>query len=104
MYWKCLNALQLRGRLDRIYIIDLVKAPFSVCVLPHLRLAQLVESPAIGDDPRRIRERTASWNRPCASLCNIKPSFFRNPYAPDLRAAYGLWGSSLRHSAHGFVF
>ena len=35
-------------------------APVSVCVLPHLRLAQLVESPASGDDPRRIRERTAS--------------------------------------------
>ena len=49
-----------RLSLDRIYIIDLVKAPLSVCVLPHLRLPQLVESPATGDDPRRIRERTAS--------------------------------------------
>ena len=59
-HWTCSNALQLRGRLDRIYIIDLVEAPLSVSVLPHLRLAQLVESPATGDDPRRIRERTAS--------------------------------------------
>ena len=60
VYWNCLHAFQLRGRLDRIYFIDLVEAPLSVCVLPHLRLPQLVESPATGDDPRRIRERTAS--------------------------------------------
>ena len=36
------------------------RGAWSVCVLPHLRLPQLVESPATGDDPRRIRERTAS--------------------------------------------
>ena len=58
--WECSKVLQLYARLDRIYIIDLVEAPLSVCVLPHLRLAQVVETTAAGDDPRRIRERTAS--------------------------------------------
>ena len=37
-HWTCSNALHLRGRLDRIYIIDLVEAPLSVSVLPHLRV------------------------------------------------------------------
>ena len=60
VYWMCLNALQLHGRLDQIYTIDLVEACLSVCELPHLRLAQLVESPAAGDDPRRVRERTTN--------------------------------------------
>ena len=45
--------------------------PLSVCVLPRLRLAQVVESTAAGDDPRRIQERTASEERPRASLCDI---------------------------------
>ena len=58
--WECSKVLQLCARLDRIYIIDLVEAPLSVCVLPHLRLAQVVETTAAGDDPRRIRERIAS--------------------------------------------
>ena len=60
VYLKRLHVLQLRGRLDRIYIIDLVEAPLNVSVLPHLRLPQLVESQATGDDLRRIRERVAS--------------------------------------------
>ena len=60
VYWMCLNALQLHGRLDQIYTIDLVEACLSVCELPHLRLAQLVESPAAGDDPRRVRELTTN--------------------------------------------
>ena len=60
VHWMCLNALQLHGRLDQIYTIDLVEACLSVCELPHLRLAQLVESPAAGDDPRRVRERTTN--------------------------------------------
>ena len=71
LYQECSKSLQLRGRLDRIYIIDLVEAPLSVCVLPRLRLAQVVESTAAGDDPRRIQERTASGERPRASLCDI---------------------------------
>ena len=58
--WECSKVLQLCARLDRIDIIDLVEAPLSVCVLPHLRLAQVVETTAAGDDPRRIRERIAS--------------------------------------------
>ena len=34
VYWKCLHAIQLRGRLDRIYIIDLVEAlgAFACCL------------------------------------------------------------------------
>ena len=58
--WEFSKVLQLRARLDRIYIIDLVEAPLSVCVLPHLRLPKVVETTGAGDDPRRIRERTAS--------------------------------------------
>ena len=42
------------------YTIDLVEAPLSVCVLPHLRLPKVVETTGAGDDPRRIRERTVS--------------------------------------------
>ena len=56
-------------------IIDLVAAPLNVSVLPHVRLPQLVESLATGDDPRRIRERTASLERLCALLCNFINSF-----------------------------
>ena len=58
--WECSKVLQLCARLDRVYIIDLVEAPLSVCVMPHMRLAQLVESPAANDDRRRIRKRTTS--------------------------------------------
>jgi hypothetical protein len=32
--------------------------------------------------------------------CVILITQFRNPYAPDLLAAYGLWGSRMRQSAH----
>ena len=74
-HWTCSNALQLRGRLDRIYIIDLVKAPLSVCVLPHLRLAQLVESPAANDDPRRIRKRITSSRLPRMSFHDLNHVF-----------------------------
>ena len=28
----------------------------------------------------------------------VNHSFFRNPHAPDFRAAYALWGSRMRHS------
>ena len=63
LYQECSKSLQLRGRLDRIYIIDLHDRSVArciVCLLPCMRLAKVVDSTAAGDDLRRIRERTAS--------------------------------------------
>jgi hypothetical protein len=99
VYWMCLNALQLRGRLDQIYTIDLVEAPLSICVLPHLRLAQLVESPAAGDDPRRVRERTINSKLLLCSFHDTDNISSVCRTRPISRAASVLGGSRMRHRA-----
>ena len=46
-------------RLNWIYTVDLVEAPFSVCEPYSLSLSQLVEAMESGDDLRLVRERAA---------------------------------------------
>ena len=103
VYWMCLNALQLRGRLDQIYTIDLVEACLSVCELPHLRLAQLVESPAAGDDPRRVRERTINSKLLLCSFHDTDNISSVCRTRPISRAASVLGGSRMRHRARGLL-
>ena len=47
--WRLLLIARLFRRLDWIYTIDLVEAPFSVCEPSWLRLSQLVEAKESGD-------------------------------------------------------